>query len=147
MNQEMMTVEETKDLVAKNENDAAIAKRFASGGTVPYIKLLSKMAKGSDDHPELLNHFVQPANDDFIDLGEELPAYVCAIRDSAMLFGEDVLISHIHDSPLFKKIMAYQKENPSGGAVFGPDFLLWLPEQEQFVTFTFGSKSARIERR
>ncbi|KKL24502.1 hypothetical protein LCGC14_2414680 [marine sediment metagenome] len=82
---------------------------------------------------------------EIVDLGDELDAVIVSWRPKALqITAEGIVASHEPDSDLYKKIKELSSIKDSG-CMHGPEFLLWIPSQDQFVTFHMSSKTARRE--
>jgi hypothetical protein len=57
---------------------------------------------------------------------------------------ESVEVNYDPSTPRFKEIAAMADTTTDSGCMFGPEFLVWLPN-EGFATFFLSSKSARYE--
>ncbi len=80
-----------------------------------------------------------------IDLGEELAAVIVSWRPKALQIDSgSIFVDHDPDSDLYKKIKELSRVKDSG-CMHGPEFLLWIPSQDQFVTFHMSSPTARRE--
>ena len=84
-------------------------------------------------------------DDAIVDLGEELDAVIISWRPKALqIDGGNIIANHDPNSDLYKKIKELSTVKDSG-CMHGPEFLLWIPSQDQFVTFHMSSKTARRE--
>ncbi len=82
---------------------------------------------------------------EIVDLGVELDTVIVSWRPKALqITAEGIVASHEPDSDLYKKIKELSGVKDSG-CMHGPEFLLWIPSQDQFVTFHMSSKTARRE--
>lgn len=80
-----------------------------------------------------------------IDLGPELDAVIVSWRPKALQIAKDgILVEHDPTSDLYEKIKQLSEVKDSG-CMHGPEFLLWIPSQDQFVTYHMSSKTARRE--
>lgn len=76
-------------------------------------------------------------------LGETVDVVPILYRPTAMdTNNENLVISHDVESAEFKRIRTAALE-PDSGMVWGPEFLVWLPDLEKFATLMLGSKSAK----
>lgn len=80
---------------------------------------------------------------EIVDLGKELDAVIVSWRPKALQL-EGFVVSHDPTSDLYKKIKELSKVKDSR-CMHGPEFLLWIPDQDQFVTFHMSSPTARRE--
>jgi len=80
------------------------------------------------------------------DLGKEITVIVLDWRSLAMQLQGDtpVAVSYTQTSDLFKEI-AKKSGIQNSGAIYGPQFLVWLPDEKLLVTWYASSKTARNE--
>jgi len=93
------------------------------------------------------NHYGIPEDDGVIDLGDTVDVVILSWRSKALSTNEDpILESFDPTSDVFKDI---QERSPvkDSGCMYGPEFLLWVPPVERFLTFFMSSKTARREAR
>ncbi|KKN00821.1 hypothetical protein LCGC14_1133900, partial [marine sediment metagenome] len=84
-------------------------------------------------------------DDNIIDLGPELDAVIVSWRPKALQIAKDgIFADHDPTSDLYMKIKELSEVKDSG-CMHGPEFLLWIPSQDQFVTYHMSSKTARRE--
>lgn len=81
-----------------------------------------------------------------VDLGKEIDILVIGMRAKALRIPkEGNPMSYFNrEHPEFKKIQADSKL-PNSGCMFGMEFLIWLPVQQEFATLFLGTMSARKE--
>ena len=85
------------------------------------------------------------SKDDFISLGKEVDVLVCSWRLKAMSLDNDSVVSSYDPAdPNFQKIRALSDVKDSG-CMCGVEFLLWVPEVNEFATYYMASKSSRSE--
>lgn len=78
-------------------------------------------------------------------LGSEVPFLSMAVRPTAMdLSAGNPIIYHNRKSSEFIRIQNASKIQGSQ-CIFGPEFLVWIPDAGEFATFFMGSWSARKE--
>jgi hypothetical protein len=83
--------------------------------------------------------------DTFKDLGPEVEGLAIAFRPRAMRTTVEPPQSFYDPkSPEFEKVREESAIKDSG-SVYGPEFLIWLPNEEMFCTMLFGSISSRRE--
>lgn len=93
------------------------------------------------------NHYGIPEDDGVIDLGNEVNVVILTWRPKALAALEDPIIESFDpNSPTFKDIKDRSGIKDSG-CMYGPEFLLWVPSIERFLTFFMSSKTARREAR
>jgi hypothetical protein len=93
------------------------------------------------------NHYGIPEDSTVIDLGAEVDCLICSWRSKALSTADDpVMESFDPASDVFKDIMARSSIKDSG-CMYGPEFLLYVPSVDRFLTFFMSSKTARREAR
>jgi hypothetical protein len=130
-----------QNAVAPQQGDAQeLAKAGLLGGT--FFGALRVASSG-----KLVNAGVKPGNfayvhgDNTIDLGPEVTFVPLAYRPKAVDYNEGVS-SYNMESELFKDIHSRSGQSDSGCGV-GPEFLVWLPERQEFVLYHANGASAR----
>jgi hypothetical protein len=101
----------------------------------------TKMCK-SGEFP--INHYALVRDQNFDDLGKEVDALVIAWRPKALEMGDQVIAIFDSAHSEFERIKAKSEEKDSG-CMWGPEYLLYIPQREAFCTFFMGTKSARRE--
>jgi hypothetical protein len=127
------------DVDARFEKDS---NRF-----LPYIKLCSH--KSNEVAANLIegNHFgLIRSKEEIEDLGESFECIPINRRYKAMDFNAQpkMVVSFDPDSVEFKEIEERSGEQNSG-CQYGAEYLVWLPNQQEFATFWFSGKSSRPE--
>ena len=85
------------------------------------------------------------SKDKIEDLGKEFNCIPLDFRYKALdTSGDDAIQTFDSDSKEFQEIKEKSFVKDSG-CMFGVEFLLWLPDQEEFVTYYLSSKSSRPE--
>ncbi len=82
--------------------------------------------------------------DDIRDLGSEVSVIPINWRPLALSFGDEIINVYDRSDPLFAEIQAKSEEKDSD-CVFGPQFLIWLPTEREFVLYHMNSKTSRGE--
>lgn len=82
--------------------------------------------------------------DDLEILGPEVDVLVLAGRAKALQTGSSIISVYDHNDPVFKQIQA-DSDVKDSGAMFGPEYLLWVPQSDSYATFFMSSKTARRE--
>jgi len=145
-----LSIFQDSDLPAVNTTD--ISKVVASQEYFPRVQLMTSNAKAckSGDFP--INNFALIASKDFTDLGKQVDVAVLDVRLKALDTSTDQPISIFepalddNDNPTgeFKRIMDDSRVKDSG-CLFGPDFLIYIPEKKVYATFFMGTVSSRRE--
>lgn len=119
-----------------------------------YLPRLQLMIANSDPCKQgefPVNHYALVKDQTVTDLGESVDILLIDFRPKALELGEQVI--SIFDPKLdennkptgeFARIANKSFETDSG-CMFGPEFLVWIPQVKQFATFFMGSKSSRRE--
>ncbi len=142
-----MSAEQSTMLIAvdQTQNEGALA--VASAGTfLPRIKLCQGQAKEVSKRQVARGgcFALVVSKDEIIDLGEEVVMIVAAGRSKALEVGDMILTNFDHKSPEFKRIELESKDKDSG-CMFGPEYLVWLPEHKMLATLFLCSPTARRE--
>lgn len=84
--------------------------------------------------------------DKIIQLGKEVDIFAFVWRPKALDMRdlENVIAYHDPKDPEFQEIQELSGESDSG-CMFGPEYLVWVPQLTRFATLLFGNKSARME--
>lgn len=122
----------------------ALAETVQSGDYLPRLQLMSSNSDKCKTGDFPVNHYAMIRDQTFIDLGTDVDVLVIAWRPKALEIGEELISSFDKDSATFKDIQDRSAQQNSG-CMYGPEFLMWIPEQESYVTFFMGSKSSRKE--
>lgn len=144
-------------------NNAPLAELIAASGpiqkytdddfnkvvTAGYFPRLQLMTAKSDEciaQRFPVNHYAFIRDQDYIDLGETVDCLPIAWRPKALdVSDRSTVISVFNpDSDEFKRIYSESGIQDSG-CMYGPEFLIWVPQIKQFACLFMGSKSARRE--
>lgn len=120
----------------------AIAK---SGNYLPRFQLFSAKSDAVALGKIIPGRYGIVDGDRIIDLGTEVVASVHSWRPQAMFIDKGAGTVEVHydpDSDRFKQIQE-RSFTPNSNCLFGPDFLLWIPKAEKFVSYFMNSKTAR----
>jgi hypothetical protein len=128
----------------KHADDQALSVVTKVGDWLPYIQLMGSNNKEVKRGQFPIGHFALVENKKNIDIGNSFVAYLLSWRPKAMQFAPTVVSFFDTKSEGFQKIQAKadQKDSNCG---FGPEFLVWLPEQKKLATFFLGNKTGRNE--
>lgn len=116
---------------------------------LPYLTLMSFNSDAFKSNPEKIkvgNWYLVTGKDVMELIGPEFDAAVLAWRPKAVRIGDEVL-SYFHpENDEFQKIKdtALNTQGLSG-CMFGPEYLLWMGNRQQFVTMYLSSTTARNE--
>lgn len=83
-------------------------------------------------------------NKQITDIGNEVEAVFVCFRAKAFSMSDEIITNFDPDSDIYKDIeeRSYKRDS---GCTFGPELLLYIPEQRCFATFHMNSVSARRE--
>lgn len=124
-----------------------IFNSVANGGKyLPRIQMFGGNSEAVKSGKVPMAHYaLVTGKDQYQDLGDTVDSVPIAWRPKAMdVGGEEVISVHDHTDPEFARIQA-QSEVKDSGCMFGPEFLLWLPDIKKFVSLFMSSKTARRE--
>jgi len=83
-----------------------------------------------------------------MDLGDVFDALVLTWRPKAIRIEGNEIVEDLYDfeDPSYKKIMEDSETRVDGmSALFGPEFLCYVPQQKKYATFFFSNKTTRRE--
>lgn len=111
-----------------------------------YLPRLQQMTSNSDkcksgEFP--INHYAFIAGENYEDLGKQLDVLFLAWQPLAMdTSSGSPLYFYNQNSPNFLKTQQKSGVQDSG-CMYGPNFLVWIPQLQKFATFFAGTKSLR----
>lgn len=133
--------------VSKYSTDDIFSGVSSTASWLPRLQLFTASNKEAKQSKIPINHYGLSTGKDLIDLGESVECLPVAWRPKAMLFGQTdkkVISKYNPADPEFKRIQTLA-ETPNLGAMFGPEFLVWVPAAGKWATLFMASKSARRE--
>lgn len=139
----VLSIPENPLAARSEETFLALAK---AGDWLPRMQLFTANTKEvKADKVQMNQYGIVIAKDVIREVGKEVNVCPIEWRPCAIRIGSDA-VDNVFDpnGAEFKAIMA-ESELEDSGCFFGLQFLLWVPSQKMFVTFLFGSKSARPE--
>lgn len=118
-------------------------KRF---GFLPRLQLFTSNSEQCKQAKIPVAHYgIIKGKDELIPLGPNVIAIPIAWRAKAMFVKVKPPVAyHNAKSEEFQKIKRAADADSNSGNMYGPEYLMWIP-QHGFVTFFFGSKTARNE--
>lgn len=126
-------------------NDEDFAQVSSSSEYLPRLQICGSSTDIAKEGKIKIGHIALiKTKDSFIDLGEQVMALVIAYRPKALQLGDEIVACYNPKSELFAKIKS-QSDVQDSGCMFGPEYLIWIPEIKQFATFYLSSKTARNE--
>lgn len=123
--------------------------------------ILTELANASDFLPRLqlygaksnavtegkipMAHYGLASGGEIEDLGKEIDVLVLAGRPKALeISGENIISTFDHTSKEFERIRDRSSIKDSG-CMYGPEYLLYVPEADKYCTWFMASKSLRKE--
>src|SRR6218665_2074028 len=138
MSGELISVQSTReaDTLAVSTSGAFLPRiKLCQGQATEVLK--KKIAHGG-------NFALIKTKDDIEDLGDEVLMIPLAGRAKALEIGDMIIANFEPNSPEFKRIIEESKVKDSG-CMYGPEFLVWLPDQQLFVTLFLCNPTSRRE--
>lgn len=120
--------------------------KLASGSSLPILSLMTSASEACKDGAVPANSYALKTGESLHVLGKNIDVVVVAYRLTALDSKDEngFVISHDFKSALFQQIIKKADSEPFGsGAMYGPEFLIWVPTHKLFATLLCGSKSAR----
>lgn len=116
-----------------------------SGTYLPRLQLFGSRSDACATGDISIGHYGLVKDGTIVDLGEELNAVVVSWRPKALqIDGDNIITEYNPETELYQKIKSLSFVSDSG-CMYGPEFLLWISDQEQFATYFMSSKTARRE--
>lgn len=141
---ELISVDATGDMIPQMD-DKTLAAVSSSGDYLPRLQLFG----GNSDACKkgqipIANYGLVSGKDTILDLGKEVDVLVICGRPKALRIGDDgqIITKFDPNDDEFKKI-ADDSLVQDSGCMFGPEFLLYVPDMQKFATFFMSSKTAR----
>lgn len=126
-----------------SETDIKSFEELVGGGYLPRLQLCTSQAELCKSGAVPVNNYViVVGRNSHKVLGQNVDIVPIMFRSTAMQTGDDLTITHDRESDLFGKLVALSGVQDSG-AMYGPEFLVWIPSEKIFATLFCGSKTAR----
>ena len=131
--------------IEKKQADESLAKMQQSS-FLPRIQFISKMSKFVDLDPGInANNFgLISSDEEYKDCGKTLDVMVLGWRQKALDTKEGKSF-YDHQSDGFIEIQTRADTEQNSGCMYGPEYFVYIPEEDACATFFFGSKSLRYE--
>lgn len=113
---------------------------------IPSVRLFSGKSEAVTTGLIPPSHWgVYRGKDKIEDLGQEIDCVPFAYRPKAMLIQNGTVSLTVYDqgSPDFTRLREMSLADGNSGAMFGPEFLMWVPKIKEFVVLHFAGKTAR----
>lgn len=127
--------------------DLEVFKDVATSSVfTPYIQLQGTSSELVKEGKFPIGHFDMVKDKQHNDLGDNFIALIVAWRPKAMNWtGEDVVSVFDPKDPLFQEIKVLSDTPNVMGYGYGPEYLFWLPDQQQFATYFLANPTGRRE--
>jgi hypothetical protein len=126
------------------QDDKAFELASSGGKYLPYISYMTAAAEKCKSGEFPINTYALVINGNFTDIGKEIDVIVCDWRSKAMQTKPAILVIHDVNDKRFKETMDLSEVKDSG-AMYGIEFLLYVPKLKKFVTLFCSSKTSRKE--
>lgn len=108
------------------------------------LKLMTSRSKVVESGEFPVNHYALQRNKSNIDLGSTVDVMVCAVRIKALkITGDEVIVSYERGSALYSQIENEADTIKDSNCMYGPEFLVYIPEKQVFATFFMSTKTMR----
>ena len=139
----------SNELIKKPEGttelDVFDALSSMGGGFTPRLQLFTSSSDVVKEEKVPMNHWAIVDGDTYTDLGTEVQVAILSVRAKALdTGGGDIQCSYYPESELFKDIVD-RAATKNSGCMFGPEFLIYVPDTDSFVTLFMGSPTAHCE--
>ncbi len=124
-----------------------VAKAMGSTAYLPRLQLYGGNSEAVKEGKVPMGAYGLATSRNVKPLGKPLDVLVIEWRPKAMFVSKDksvVECVYDPDAPRFKEISAMADTTSDSGCMFGPEFLVWVPN-EDYATYFLSSKSARYE--
>ena len=129
---------------AVQKHSAEEFDKLAASTFMPRLQLMTSNSEKCKAGEFPINHYALVKGSEFVDMGGEVDVLVIIWRPKALRMGDQVLAYFDTEHEEFKRIEA-DSTKPNSKCMYGPEFLVWIPEAKTFATFFMGSISARNE--
>lgn len=145
-------VHENETVLVKLENlpitkyaDEDFSAAVSGGGYLPRIQLMTSNSELCKKGKFNVNNYALVRGGEVIDLGKEVDLLVLGWRPKALEIGEVVISVYDTKSQEFGRIAAKSEGKGLTGAMYGPEFLVWLPSLKEFATYFMCNPTSRRE--
>ena len=126
-----------------SKHDLAVFNGLVEGSSFKRFQLMGSNSDIVKQGKFPMGHFAIVDGQEMDDVGDSVDCVIVDWRPKAMRIGEEMVVIHDAEDEEFKKIIA-ESDVQDSGCMYGPEFLLWLPEKG-FVPYFLNNKSARYE--
>ncbi len=143
MNNELIPREVSNGALTEHSFDDVVS----SGGFIGRLQLYGSKSDACAQGLIGIGRYGLVKDDAITDLGPEVDAVIVSWRPKALqVSGDNIITDYDPKGDTYQKIQELAGVSDSG-CMYGPEFLLWIPSQSQFVTYFMSSKTARREAR
>jgi len=125
--------------------DVGVFNGLVEGSAFKRLQLMGSNSELVKEGKFPVGHFSVVDGQEHNDIGDTFDCVIIAWRPKAMRVGDEVVVNYDADSEEFKKIVS-ESDVQDSGCMYGPEFLLWIPEKG-FVPYFLNNKSSRYEAR
>jgi len=131
-------------MAAKPQSEQALAEfeELLGAGYLQRLQLCTSNSEFCKDGSVPTNNYALVIKTRAKVLGVNVDVVPICFRPTAMLTGDEFLIIHDKESEKFQELVQLSNVKDSG-AMFGPEFLVWVPSERCFASLFCGSKTAR----
>lgn len=144
----LISVDAGGELINVAEDQGLLAETAAGSGFLPYLQLFTTKSDAVAEGKINGGEYGLVRDGNITSLGKEFNLIFLTVRARAFQKDDSGEITVIYDKndPEYQRIAALQAEKVNGCMV-GPEFLVWIPEEETFATFFCGSPTLKREAR
>ena len=130
----------------QSKYDSGFDEIASSTKFLPRLQLFTSNSEAVQTQVIPVAHYgMVKGKNNITDLGKSVLCMPLAYRAKALDTKANPIVAfHVQTDERFKAIVKRANANANSGCLYGPEFLVWLPDHG-FVTFLMGSKSARNE--
>jgi len=126
------------------QNNDDFDKSTSSNTFLPRLQLMTSNSKLCKSGEFPINHFAVVRDQNHQDIGTTVDCLVMAWRPKAIDMEDEVIVVYDINNPEFERIQNAASIKDSE-CMFGPEFLLYLPESQTYTTFFMGTITSRRE--
>ncbi len=128
--------------LAGNDDFSLVA---AGGAYLPRLQLLTSASDVCKSGEFPMNHYARVQDSENRDLGDTVDVLVIAWRPFALEQTPEggIIVCYDAKSDDFARIQAIADRPGMNGSMYGPQFLVWVPSEKEYMTFAMTSKTAR----
>lgn len=140
-----LLVFDADDKGAIQKYDETIANQLSGSTFLPRLQLMTGNSDKCKKNEFPINKFALISGQKYLDVGAEVNVLVLVWRPKAIdTKSDEMIVAHDVTEPEFERIKDASKEKDSG-CMYGQEFLIYIPEIEQFATFFMGTPTSRRE--